>query len=224
MFFADRIRAISPGDRVLEVGPGNAPHPRADVLLERRFDPREALEQRGRTPDLVTDKTLVHYEGGRFPFADGEFDYVICSHVVEHVEDVEGFCAELFRVARRGYLEFPTLHYEYLYNFPVHLQLLRFEAGELRYLPKASSGLPAFAPVCAVFHRSLELGHADLVDGLRDVMFQGFEWHQPFVVRRASGLDELAAPVAEVPAPPAATRLVRRGLRWIEARLPRSAR
>ena len=44
MFFPDKIKRIRKTDRVLEIGPGGSPHPRADVLLELRFDdPREAL-------------------------------------------------------------------------------------------------------------------------------------------------------------------------------------
>ncbi len=192
MFFPERIRQIGKTDRVLEIGPGGSPHPRSDVLLERRFTEDEASRQRGGTPGLATSKTLVHYDGGRFPFDSNAFDYVICSHVIEHVDDVEAFCAEMFRVARRGYLEYPTVYYEYLYNFPVHSQLVNFAAGELRYLPKSETGLQQFQPVHDLFHRSLELGYSDLVEHLKDAMFQGFEWSAPFEVRRATGIGELA--------------------------------
>ena len=42
------------------------------------------------------------------PFKDKEFDYIIASHVVEHVEDISYFLNELSRVGRRGYIEIPT--------------------------------------------------------------------------------------------------------------------
>ena len=42
------------------------------------------------------------------PFKDNEFDYIIASHVVEHVEDISYFLNELSRVGRRGYIEIPT--------------------------------------------------------------------------------------------------------------------
>ena len=105
---------------MLEIGPGGSPHPRSDVLLERRFESEpEAEAQRGYTPKLRTTKPVVYYDGGRFPFADDEFNYVICSHVLEHAQDVDFFTSELFRVASRGYIEYPTVYYEYLYNFSV---------------------------------------------------------------------------------------------------------
>ena len=193
MFFPERIRLIKRTDRVLEIGPGNSPHPRANVLLERAFDEVEALKQRGGTEKLETSKTIVFYDGGGFPFDDDAFDYVICSHVIEHVDDVEFFCSEMFRVAKRGYLEYPTLYYEYLYNFSVHTQLINFSEGELRHLPKTETGLQYFQPVQAMFNRALELGYSELVGDMKNVMFQGFEWSIPFKVRKAASIDELAS-------------------------------
>lgn len=221
MFFAERIRHLGRGDRVLEIGPGRAPHPRADVLLEYRFELEEAKRQRGGAPELSTSKPVVLYDGGRFPFADGEFDYVICSHVIEHVSDVPAFCAEMFRVGRHGYLEFPTIYYEYLYNFSVHLQLVHFAKGELRYLPKAESGLAVFQPVQAMFYRSLELGYSNLNDDLKTLMFQGVEWHANFPVRRATAIEELVPPFSELKALPSARRNLRGVLRWMENRFAR---
>lgn len=118
MFFPERIRSIRNTDRVLEIGPGGTPHFRADVFLEVRYDdPNVALRQRGNTPPLRTIKPVVFYDGIRFPFRDEAFDYVICSHVLEHIEDVSIFLEEVQRVARRGYLEFPTIYYEFIYNY-----------------------------------------------------------------------------------------------------------
>lgn len=38
----------------------------------------------------------------RLPFADGEFDVVFARAVLHHTSDLEGACAEMFRVLRRG--------------------------------------------------------------------------------------------------------------------------
>ena len=46
---------------------------------------------------------------GKLPFKDNEFDFVITSHVVEHVDNVEFFISELERIAKKGYLEVPTI-------------------------------------------------------------------------------------------------------------------
>ena len=40
---------------------------------------------------------------GQFlPFSDKAFDYVICSHVLEHVEDPDLLISELMRVSNTG--------------------------------------------------------------------------------------------------------------------------
>lgn len=213
MFFPELIRSIDPSDRVLEIGPGGTPYPRADVLLEHRFDDDMALLQRGGAPSLKTSKQVVFYDGGDFPFHDNEFDYVICSHVIEHVGDIEAFCSEMFRVAKKGYLEFPTIYYEYLYNFSVHLQLIGYQSGELLHISKESSGLNAFRSVQTLFYRALELGYSDLVDDLKSTMFIGFEWTEPFKVRRVASIDELAQDPSGLHAMPRTARYARRLLR-----------
>ena len=42
------------------------------------------------------------------PFKDKEFDFIIASHVAEHVEDISFFFNELARVGKKGYIEVPT--------------------------------------------------------------------------------------------------------------------
>ncbi len=190
MFFPDRIH-IRDGERVLEVGPGGTPHARADVLLERRFDEREAAAQRGHTPPLATDKKIVFYDGARFPFDDRAFDYVICSHVLEHVENVSAFVAELTRVAPRGYIEFPTVFYEYLYNFHVHRNLLHFADGELRWMRKAHLPFTDFLPIQTFFYNSLCAGYDEIVTSFREQMFEGFEWSEKIGTRETPHLAAL---------------------------------
>jgi len=42
-----------------------------------------------------------------YPFEDGHFDYLICSHVLEHLEDPVRACKEFSRIAKAGYIEVP---------------------------------------------------------------------------------------------------------------------
>ncbi len=198
MFFPERIRSIQAGDRVLEVGPGGTPHPRADVFLERHFDAAEAAAQRGHAPPTVLNKPIVYYDGDRFPFADGEFDYVICSHVIEHVEHVDNFAVELSRVAGRGYLEYPTVYYEYLYNFHVHRNVLRRVEDVLLWLPKGSLPFAEFLPVQRFFYESLGAGFDEIVVALKATLMEGFEWQQAIKMRPARNLEELCLSPNEI--------------------------
>lgn len=180
MFFSELIKSIDPDDSVLEVGPGSDPHTRSNVLLEIDVDASELLRQRGNTPELKTDKKIVYYDGKKFPFKDNEFDYVICSHVLEHVENPSSFYSELTRVARKGYIEFPTIYYEYLYNFDVHLNFVRFdkEKNIIFYKKKRNTPISHFKGVNNTFIKALEMGYSDIVDDLKHIMFQGFEWER----------------------------------------------
>jgi 2-polyprenyl-3-methyl-5-hydroxy-6-metoxy-1,4-benzoquinol methylase len=44
----------------------------------------------------------------KLPFKDKEFDYVILSHVMEHVPNLLEFRDEIVRVGKAGYIELPT--------------------------------------------------------------------------------------------------------------------
>lgn len=200
MFFAERVRSIKKTDRVLEVGPGGTPHPRSDVLLEYRFDSeREAEGQRGYAPPLRSRKPVIHYTGTKFPFSDQEFDYVICSHVIEHVADVTQFVKELNRVAKAGYLEYPTVYYDYVYNFPEHVSLLKLQEGRLFWMAKTDCGLTQFKSIQHLFYLSLVRYHYDFVEDLKLFFFEGFEWQQPIEVVRTSCLEDLVYKNPEIP-------------------------
>ncbi len=45
----------------------------------------------------------------RLPFKDGEFEHVLCSHTIEHVDDPDAFWAELNRVGKDVTLVLPPL-------------------------------------------------------------------------------------------------------------------
>jgi len=44
----------------------------------------------------------------KLPFKDKEFDYVVCAHVIEHVNDPIFFKREIERIGKSGYIELPT--------------------------------------------------------------------------------------------------------------------
>jgi len=44
----------------------------------------------------------------KLPFKDKEFDYVILSHVLEHIPNLIDFKKEVERIAKAGYIELPT--------------------------------------------------------------------------------------------------------------------
>jgi len=192
MFFPERLSSVKPDDYVLEIGPGGAPHSRSDVFLERSFDDEKIAEaQRGYAPELNSNKKVVYYDGGAFPFKDKEFDYVICSHVLEHVLDIASFLKEMFRVAQKGYIEYPLIYYDYIYDFPEHLTFLKLQQRALYYLPKSMTLLSEFSEVSSFFRKSLDAGYFSLVDDLKQELFEGFEWDAPFEIKKAEKIADV---------------------------------
>ncbi|HLL89940.1 MAG TPA: class I SAM-dependent methyltransferase [Tepidisphaeraceae bacterium] len=98
---------IRPGDRVLDVGSGNVPLPLATHQAEFAID-NDRFGRAGQPMRRLDGVRLVQASVQRLPFADKSFDFVYCSHIMEHVVDPVAACAELSRVARRGYIESPT--------------------------------------------------------------------------------------------------------------------
>jgi len=104
---------IEPGQRVLDLGSGGHPFPYATVLVDRYLAPTNH-----RTDALKTGgKPLVVADIDHLPFGDQAFDYIYCSHLLEHVADPIAACRELMRIGKRGYIETPTLAKDMLFGW-----------------------------------------------------------------------------------------------------------
>ncbi len=143
MFFPNLMN-IKKDDLVLEIGPGAYPYWRSDCLLDKfGNEPGTDVSQFGGLPQETLGKPLFFMEGSTIPFKDKSFDYVICSHVLEHVNHIElpHLLDEIVRVSGKAYIEFPCTLYDYIYDFEVHLNLMDIVDGEVICLPKLSTRL-----------------------------------------------------------------------------------
>ena len=96
------------------------------------------------------DKNFVKLDGKRLPFEDNHFDFVIASHVLEHVEDYKFFINELERVSNKGYIELPTKLEDNLVfeNKRNHLWQMDFDDDNSRLL--ISKKLQIIEPILTV--------------------------------------------------------------------------
>jgi len=83
--------------KVLDVGCGYRAHPKASVIADVQD-----------LSNYYKERKFIKINEKKFPFKDKEFDFVIASHVIEHVEDFEFFIKELERVSSKGYIELPS--------------------------------------------------------------------------------------------------------------------
>tara|TARA_B100001093_G_scaffold471741_1_gene494262 strand:+ start:28 stop:639 length:612 start_codon:yes stop_codon:yes gene_type:complete len=88
----------NPDWKILDIGCGYTAHKNANVIC----DVQDLSE-------FYKNRKFVKLEDKKLPFADKEFDFVITSHVIEHVEDVNFFIKELQRISLKGYIELPTI-------------------------------------------------------------------------------------------------------------------
>jgi SAM-dependent methyltransferase len=125
---------IRPEDRVLDVGGGFYPFRRADVITDVSFS--DTSNRNGAQMLFSEGRRYVECPAERLPFRDREFDFVFCSHVLEHTSDPEAACREIQRVGKRGYVEVPHGISEYLTGNPTHRWLVTPKGGGLRFEPK----------------------------------------------------------------------------------------
>ena len=83
--------------KVLDIGCGYTAYKNANVVCDVQD-----------LSSVYKEKDFVKLTSNILPFKDKEFDFVIASHVIEHVKDVEIFIKELQRVSSKGYIELPT--------------------------------------------------------------------------------------------------------------------
>jgi len=197
LFFPERIKSIKESDKVLEIGPGSSPFSRSDVFLDKKFEGKEALKQRGNQPKIEYDKPIFYYDGSNFPFEDNEFDYVICSQVLEHVpvKEFDNFIKEIERVAGSvGYIEVPRLFYDYLFNFHEHKWLINFKNGELLLLDKTKI---EFSCIQDIFYLMFKYGiknkEITLIKDFVCLFMIGYEWDGKIDYRIVDTLDELVS-------------------------------
>ena len=134
-----RLLKIGSKEWVLDVGSGSNPFPRANVLCDRHPEPTVHRHW----TSLITDRPTVIADVTRLPFADRAFDVVVCSHVLEHVDDPAAAIEELQRVGRRGYIECPSASWEKVAGFPFHRWLVSDDRGTLVFREKPG---PDFDP------------------------------------------------------------------------------
>jgi SAM-dependent methyltransferase len=159
---------------VLDIGSGDKPHWRADVLLDRYLGADHAGQRSGRAEARV-DRPLFDADAAAMPFADGVFDYVICSHVLEHVVDPAAVVAEITRVGRAGYIEVPEAASAKILDFPSHLWWCRQSGSTLVMTAKTA---PAFdAEIQGYIEESgIERRLADLLDADFDRRVIALPW------------------------------------------------
>lgn len=100
---------------VLDVGAGGNPFPRSDVLMDRLTGAEHRCGE-----SMMIDRPTVFGDASKMPFKDKAFDFVIASHILEHMAEPEIFLKELQRIGKAGYIETPNALFERLHPYHIH--------------------------------------------------------------------------------------------------------
>ncbi len=93
----NKIIKENPKWKILDIGCGYRAHPSASVIADVQD-----------LSNYYKEKNFIKINEKKLPFKDKEFDFVIASHVIEHVEDFQFFINELERISSKGYIELPS--------------------------------------------------------------------------------------------------------------------
>ena len=117
------------GSSVLEVGCGRG------FLAQKICDTAEGDTLEVTATDIVLSDRLkamsdrikfLKVEISDLPFAEKEFDTVVCTHVLEHVIDFKKSISELRRVARKRLIIVVPMQRPYRYTFDLHLRFFPY--------------------------------------------------------------------------------------------------
>lgn len=171
---------IAPTDKVLEIGGGHNPHPRANVVVDKYTDDNA---HRSGGLKLYRNQQFVHADGELLPFKDGEFDYVICTQVLEHADDPARFLSEQFRVARRGYIDTPSLLGENFFPKKSHKWILHELNGVLYLVEKSTISFENrydFGELVLLYLPTHSIGFKILERTHRNLFTIRIEWERDF--------------------------------------------
>ena len=91
-------KQIKDGAKVLEIGPGFDPFEKATHFCGWTQEENSRLK----------NYSIADVSSDRLPYADKEFDFVYCRHVIEDLWNPTHCLNELSRVAKEGYIETPS--------------------------------------------------------------------------------------------------------------------
>ena len=169
---------IKQTDRVLEIGSGNRPRKRSNFLCDRYI---ESNYERAGEENLVIDKRpFVVADGAALPFKDKSFDYVITSHVLEHMNNPTQFIAELTRVAKAGYIETPSELGEKIFGWPFHKWIVRIKNDTIIMRPRIAD-----SPFKNYFHQMYQNDSlfAEFIDSHFSDYYVQYEWEETIPLR-----------------------------------------
>jgi len=110
------LRLLKEDSVVLDIGGWDKPFNRANYVLDlHQFNTRGFHGRQGGEAEFFNENRWIIHDVNskkKLPFKDKQFDFVICSHVMEDIRDPLWLCSEITRIGKAGYIEMPSMKTE----------------------------------------------------------------------------------------------------------------
>ncbi len=110
------LKMLKKKDFVLDIGGWACPFNRANFVVDiQPYETRGFFGSQGGEKEYFNKSTWIIHDASSkkgLPFKDKQFDFVICSHVLEDIRDPLWLCSEMIRIGKAGYIEIPSIEFE----------------------------------------------------------------------------------------------------------------
>lgn len=174
---------IKPNELVVDVGSGGQPFPYATVLVDQFIEKsrhRDEVFERSGKPLVLAD---IH----SLPFGDKSFDFVYCSHVLEHANDPLETCFEIMRIGKRGFIETPTMGKDALFAWALdkhkwHVVAIGQNLCFFEYSPRQLMGIQSSFWRDTILDKKWYHPLQDIFYNNQDIFNMFFMWFNDFSV------------------------------------------
>jgi SAM-dependent methyltransferase len=124
---------------VADVGFGGDPVKGATYYID--MDLEESIHRNGEVAAAVPREKFIQcdVDKSNIPLPDKCCDFVVASHIAEHIHEPEHLCSEMERIGKAGYIETPGIVVELMSNYPHHLWWVTKVSDKIIFIKK-----PAF--------------------------------------------------------------------------------
>lgn len=175
------LEALPENYSILDIGGSSAPFKRATHTID--VVPYEGInwaQAKGPSESRLKKENYTQFDicsRAQWPYADKQFDYSVCSHVLEDIRDPLWVCSEIIRTSKAGYIEIPSRLYETTFNIEIknlsgashHRWVIDLHGEKIRFTMKFTH-----------IHTKAVNKNRGTYDKANDDMYLKLEWENDF--------------------------------------------
>lgn len=144
----DILEALPENYNIVDIGGSCAPFKKANYMID--IIPYEEInwaQAKGISEPRLKKENYTQFDicsRAQWPYADKQFDYSVCSHVLEDIRDPLWVCSEIIRTSKAGYIEIPSRLYETTFGIEMknlsgaahHRWVIDLQGNKIRFTMK----------------------------------------------------------------------------------------